>query len=99
MTTDVKIIDGKAFAEGLRGKVGALAASFEQAAGRKAGLAVVLVGETTCCAFCPWACELPFVSCFPSSLPGTATVTPVMVSFVFPDEFVDDDEDDTAGGG
>ena len=39
------IIDGKAFAEGLRQRVGTLAASFEQAAGRKAGLAVVLVGE------------------------------------------------------
>ena len=39
------IIDGKAFAEGLRTRVGTLAASFEQAAGRKAGLAVVLVGE------------------------------------------------------
>ena len=39
------IIDGKAFAEGLRGRVAELAASFEQAAGRKAGLAVVLVGE------------------------------------------------------
>ena len=40
-----QIIDGKAFAEGLRERVGTLAASFEQAAGRKAGLAVVLVGE------------------------------------------------------
>jgi methylenetetrahydrofolate dehydrogenase (NADP+)/methenyltetrahydrofolate cyclohydrolase len=39
------IIDGKAFAEGLREKVGALAAQFEARAGRKAGLAVVLVGE------------------------------------------------------
>lgn len=39
------IIDGKAFAEGLREQVGVLAASFEQASGRKAGLAVVLVGE------------------------------------------------------
>ncbi|MET0587202.1 MAG: bifunctional methylenetetrahydrofolate dehydrogenase/methenyltetrahydrofolate cyclohydrolase FolD [Novosphingobium sp.] len=39
------IIDGKAFAEGLRERVGVLAGSFEQAAGRKAGLAVVLVGE------------------------------------------------------
>jgi len=38
-------IDGKAFAEGLRARVGELAASFEAAAGRKAGLAVVLVGE------------------------------------------------------
>jgi methylenetetrahydrofolate dehydrogenase (NADP+) / methenyltetrahydrofolate cyclohydrolase len=39
------LIDGKAFAEGLRGRVGELARSFEQQAGRKAGLAVVLVGE------------------------------------------------------
>lgn len=39
------IIDGKEFAAGLRDQVGVLAASFEQAAGRKAGLAVVLVGE------------------------------------------------------
>ena len=38
-------IDGKAFAAGLRERVGALAADFEQRAGRKAGLAVVLVGE------------------------------------------------------
>lgn len=40
-----RIIDGKAFAAGLRGRVGEVAASFENAAGRKAGLAVVLVGE------------------------------------------------------
>ena len=39
------VIDGKAFAEGLRERVGAIAASFEAKAGRKAGLAVVLVGE------------------------------------------------------
>ena len=39
------IIDGKAFAESLRGRVAQAAAGFEQAAGRKAGLAVVLVGE------------------------------------------------------
>jgi methylenetetrahydrofolate dehydrogenase (NADP+)/methenyltetrahydrofolate cyclohydrolase len=38
------IIDGKAFAEGLRGRVAGLAAEFAEAAGRKAGLAVVLVG-------------------------------------------------------
>jgi methylenetetrahydrofolate dehydrogenase (NADP+)/methenyltetrahydrofolate cyclohydrolase len=38
-------IDGKAFAASLREKVGEHAASFEQSAGRKAGLAVVLVGE------------------------------------------------------
>ena len=40
-----ELIDGKAFAEGLRKKVGTLAAAFEASAGRKAGLAVVLVGE------------------------------------------------------
>ncbi len=39
------VIDGKAFAETLRGRVAVLAASFEQATGRKAGLAVVLVGD------------------------------------------------------
>ena len=38
-------IDGKAFAANLRERVGEQAAKFEAAAGRKAGLAVVLVGE------------------------------------------------------
>ena len=40
-----RIIDGKAFAAGLRERVGAVAATFEEKAGRKAGLAVVLVGD------------------------------------------------------
>lgn len=39
------IIDGKAFAEGLRTRIAVMAADFESKAGRKAGLAVVLVGE------------------------------------------------------
>jgi len=39
------IIDGKAFAEGLRERVGALAAGFTAKAGRRPGLTVVLVGE------------------------------------------------------
>lgn len=39
------IIDGKAFAASLRARVADYAATFEQSAGRKAGLAVVLVGE------------------------------------------------------
>ena len=43
--TQAAIIDGKLFAEGLRARVGELAASFEATAGRKAGLSVVLVGE------------------------------------------------------
>jgi methylenetetrahydrofolate dehydrogenase (NADP+)/methenyltetrahydrofolate cyclohydrolase len=43
--TPAAIIDGKVFAETLRGRVAQAATAFEQAAGRKAGLAVVLVGE------------------------------------------------------
>lgn len=39
------IIDGKAFAAELRGRVGEAAGAFAEAAGRPAGLAVVLVGE------------------------------------------------------
>ncbi len=39
-----EIIDGKAFSAELRGRIGKLAADFERRAGRKAGLAVVLVG-------------------------------------------------------
>ena len=40
-----KIIDGKAFAAGLRERVGEGVAAFVEQAGRKPGLAVVLVGE------------------------------------------------------
>ncbi|HUD91592.1 bifunctional methylenetetrahydrofolate dehydrogenase/methenyltetrahydrofolate cyclohydrolase FolD [Sphingobium sp.] len=40
-----KIIDGKAFAAGLRDKVADRVAAFTETAGRKPGLAVVLVGE------------------------------------------------------
>jgi len=39
------VIDGKAFAETLRGRVGALVPAFVAQAGRKPGLTVVLVGE------------------------------------------------------
>jgi methylenetetrahydrofolate dehydrogenase (NADP+)/methenyltetrahydrofolate cyclohydrolase len=39
------VIDGKAFAAALRERVGDAARAFEAAAGRKAGLAVVLVGD------------------------------------------------------
>ena len=38
-------IDGKAFAASLRARIAEYAATFEQSAGRKAGLAVVLVGD------------------------------------------------------
>jgi len=44
-TRQDKRIDGKAFAETLRARVAEAALRFEQTAGRKAGLAVVLVGE------------------------------------------------------
>lgn len=40
-----EIIDGKAFAANLRARVGEAATAFEAQAGRKAGLAVVLVGD------------------------------------------------------
>jgi methylenetetrahydrofolate dehydrogenase (NADP+)/methenyltetrahydrofolate cyclohydrolase len=40
-----EVIDGKAFAADLRARVAEAAAAFERDAGRKAGLAVVLVGE------------------------------------------------------
>ncbi|MCT2398370.1 bifunctional methylenetetrahydrofolate dehydrogenase/methenyltetrahydrofolate cyclohydrolase FolD [Novosphingobium mangrovi (ex Huang et al. 2023)] len=43
--TKADIIDGKAFAQDLRARVAEVAADFEAMAGRKAGLAVVLVGE------------------------------------------------------
>ena len=39
------VIDGKAFAANLRARVGTLAGAFTAKTGRKAGLAVVLVGE------------------------------------------------------
>lgn len=42
---EAALIDGKAFAANLRARIGALAASFAQATGRRPGLAVVLVGE------------------------------------------------------
>lgn len=45
VSADGKIIDGKAFAARLRGDVARLAAAFAAESGRKAGLAVVLVGE------------------------------------------------------
>ncbi len=43
--SSAELIDGKAFALQLREKVGVLAHDFEAKAGRKAGLAVVLVGD------------------------------------------------------
>jgi methylenetetrahydrofolate dehydrogenase (NADP+)/methenyltetrahydrofolate cyclohydrolase len=42
---EAALIDGKAFADTLRARVGTAAAAFAQYAGRRPGLAVVLVGE------------------------------------------------------
>ena len=42
---EAALIDGKAFAAGLRARIGAQAAEFVQATGRRPGLAVVLVGD------------------------------------------------------
>ena len=44
-TAQAERIDGKAFAAALRERVGTLAAQFAEQAGRKAGLAVVLIGD------------------------------------------------------
>lgn len=43
--SEAALIDGKAFAESLRARIGAAAAHFARATGRRPGLAVVLVGE------------------------------------------------------
>ncbi|MDZ4137707.1 MAG: hypothetical protein U1D66_02380, partial [Erythrobacter sp.] len=42
---EAALIDGKAFAESLRARIGVAATAFAQATGRRPGLAVVLVGE------------------------------------------------------
>ena len=44
-TSEAALIDGKGFAEGLRARVGEGAAAFAYQAGRRPGLAVVLVGD------------------------------------------------------
>ena len=62
------VIDGKAFAASLRERVGEAARAFEAKAGRKAGLAVVLVGED------------PASQVYVASK-GKATVTAGMASF------------------
>ena len=47
------IIDGTAFAEALRARIAVLAASFEQAAGRKAGLKQIdIINEPVAAALC-----------------------------------------------
>ena len=43
--TDAQVIDGKAFAAGLRDRIAAAVPAFKAATGRVPGLAVVLVGD------------------------------------------------------
>jgi methylenetetrahydrofolate dehydrogenase (NADP+)/methenyltetrahydrofolate cyclohydrolase len=68
-------IDGKTFAEGLRARIGVLAADFAQAAGRRPGLAVVLVGEDAASQVYVGAkaraCEEAGIASFEHRLPAT----------------------------
>jgi methylenetetrahydrofolate dehydrogenase (NADP+)/methenyltetrahydrofolate cyclohydrolase len=68
------LIDGKAFAEGLRARVGAGAAAFAHHAGRRPGLAVVLVGEDAASqvyvAAKGKACEAAGIASFEHRLPA-----------------------------
>jgi methylenetetrahydrofolate dehydrogenase (NADP+)/methenyltetrahydrofolate cyclohydrolase len=68
-------IDGKAFAESLRGRIGALAAAFAHTAGRRPGLAVVLVGEDAASQVYVGAkaraCEEAGIASFEHRLPAT----------------------------
>jgi methylenetetrahydrofolate dehydrogenase (NADP+) / methenyltetrahydrofolate cyclohydrolase len=70
-------IDGKAFAEALRARIGAAAASFAQNAGRRPGLAVVLVGEDAASQVYVGAkgraCEEAGIASFEHRLPATTS--------------------------
>ena len=69
-----KLIDGKAFAEALRVRIGAAAAGFAHHAGRRPGLAVVLVGEDPASqvyvAAKAKACEAAGIASFEHRLPA-----------------------------
>lgn len=70
-------IDGKAFAEALRARIGAAAAAFAQNAGRRPGLAVVLVGEDAASQVYVGAkgraCEEAGIASFEHRLPATTS--------------------------
>jgi methylenetetrahydrofolate dehydrogenase (NADP+)/methenyltetrahydrofolate cyclohydrolase len=70
-------IDGKAFAEALRARIGAAAAAFAQNAGRCPGLAVVLVGEDAASQVYVGAkgraCEEAGIASFEHRLPATTS--------------------------
>ncbi|TAD74211.1 MAG: bifunctional methylenetetrahydrofolate dehydrogenase/methenyltetrahydrofolate cyclohydrolase FolD [Sphingomonadales bacterium] len=73
--TETALIDGKAFAAGLRARIGAAAAAFAHGAGRRPGLAVVLVGEDAASQVYVGAkaraCEEAGIASFEHRLPAT----------------------------
>ncbi|MCZ8371052.1 MAG: bifunctional methylenetetrahydrofolate dehydrogenase/methenyltetrahydrofolate cyclohydrolase FolD [Porphyrobacter sp.] len=75
-------IDGKAFAEALRARIGAAAAAFLQAAARKPGLAVVLVGEDAASQVYVGAkakaCEEAGIASFEHRLPATTSAAELL---------------------
>lgn len=75
-------IDGKAFAEALRAKIAAAAAEFALAAGRRPGLAVVLVGEDAASQVYVGAkgraCEEAGIASFEHRLPATTSAAELL---------------------
>lgn len=76
-------IDGKAFAEGLRARIGAAAEAFALHAGRRPGLAVVLVGEDPASQVYVGAkgraCTEAGIASFEHRLPATAGAAELLV--------------------
>lgn len=75
-------IDGKAFAEGLRARIGAAAAAFTQATARRPGLAVVLVGDDAASQVYVGAkakaCEAAGIASFEHRLPATTSAAELL---------------------
>jgi methylenetetrahydrofolate dehydrogenase (NADP+) / methenyltetrahydrofolate cyclohydrolase len=75
-------IDGKAFAEALRARIGAAAAAFVQATARKPGLAVVLVGEDAASQVYVGAkakaCQEAGIASFEHRLPATTSAAELL---------------------
>ena len=75
-------IDGKAFADALRAKIAAAAADFAFAAGRRPGLAVVLVGEDAASQVYVGAkgraCEEAGIASFEHRLPATTSAAELL---------------------
>lgn len=75
-------IDGKAFADALRTRIGTAAADFAQATGRRPGLAVVLVGDDPASQVYVGAkgraCEEAGIASFEHRLPATASAAELL---------------------